>query len=129
MMLSRVLRDGTVDWARGYGGTGDDDPVTFVLDAQDQIVLTGLYNGTGNIGAPSPSVAAQLSLRTRGSGEARSFDARPARVRAARRVQTIQRCPPQGSMRRAAAVRRSPRRGMRTGKTTRQVSKRRAAPH
>ena len=50
VMLSRVLADATVDWARSYGGTAEDYPVSFVLDAQDRIALTGLYNGTGNLG-------------------------------------------------------------------------------
>ncbi len=50
VMLSRVLVNGTVDWARSYGGTAEDYPVSFVLDAQDRIGLTGLYNGTGNLG-------------------------------------------------------------------------------
>jgi hypothetical protein len=50
VMLSRVLANGDVDWARGYGAAGEDYPVTFVLDAQDRIFMTGLYNGTGNLG-------------------------------------------------------------------------------
>jgi hypothetical protein len=52
VMLSRVLANGAVDWARGYGGTAEDYPVTFTLDGDDRIFLTGLYNGTGNIGGP-----------------------------------------------------------------------------
>jgi hypothetical protein len=52
VMLSRVLPTGAVAWARGYGAAAEDYPVSFVLDAQDRIVLTGLYNGTGNIGGP-----------------------------------------------------------------------------
>ena len=52
VMLSRVLPNGAVDWARGYGGTAEDYPVTFALDGADRISLTGLYNGTGNIGGP-----------------------------------------------------------------------------
>jgi len=52
IMLSRVLPEGKVDWARSYGAVADDYPVTFRLDKSDRIVLTGLYNGTGNIGGP-----------------------------------------------------------------------------
>src|SRR5450432_1750660 len=48
--LSRVLANGQVDWARNYGGIGEDYPVSFVLDGQDRIFMTGLYNGTGNLG-------------------------------------------------------------------------------
>jgi hypothetical protein len=52
VMLSRVLPNSDVDWARSYGAAGEDYPVTFVLDAQDRIFMTGLYNGTGNLGGP-----------------------------------------------------------------------------
>jgi hypothetical protein len=52
IMLSRVLPNGTVDWARSYGAAADDYPVTFRLDKTDRIFMTGLYNGTGNIGGP-----------------------------------------------------------------------------
>ncbi len=51
VVLSRILPAGSVDWARRYGGTSDDYPVSFVLDAQDRIFLSGLYNGTGNLGS------------------------------------------------------------------------------
>jgi hypothetical protein len=52
IMLSRVLPGGSVDWAKSYGAAADDYPVTFRLDKGDGIMLTGLYNGTGNIGGP-----------------------------------------------------------------------------
>jgi hypothetical protein len=52
IMLSRVLPNGMVDWARSYGAAAEDYPVTFVLDKTDRIYMTGLYNGTGNIGGP-----------------------------------------------------------------------------
>lgn len=52
IMLSRVFPDGKVDWARSYGAVADDYPVTFRLDKTDRIFMTGLYNGTGNIGGP-----------------------------------------------------------------------------
>jgi hypothetical protein len=52
IMLSRVLPNGTVDWARSYGAAADDYPVTFRLDKTDRIYMTGLYNGTGNVGGP-----------------------------------------------------------------------------
>jgi hypothetical protein len=53
VMLSRVLPDATVDWARAYGSPAEDYPVSFVLGRNDEIDLVGLYNGTGNIGGPS----------------------------------------------------------------------------
>lgn len=53
IMLSRILQDGTVDWARGYGALAEDYPVSFVLDPADRIDLVGLYNGTGNVGGPA----------------------------------------------------------------------------
>ncbi|HEX3776152.1 MAG TPA: hypothetical protein VHV51_16890 [Polyangiaceae bacterium] len=53
MMLSRVLADGTPDWARAYGGTSDDYPVSFVLDGAGDIFMSGLYNGTGTLGGAS----------------------------------------------------------------------------
>jgi hypothetical protein len=52
IMLSRVLPSGQVDWARSYGSTAEDYPLSFVLDGTDRITLSGLYNGTGNIGGP-----------------------------------------------------------------------------
>jgi hypothetical protein len=52
VFLSRVLPNGAVDWARGYGAAAEDYPLSFALDAQGRIALTGLYNGTGNIGGP-----------------------------------------------------------------------------
>jgi hypothetical protein len=53
VMLSRVLPDGTVDWARAYGSPDDDYPVSFALGKNDEIGLVGLYDGSGNIGGPS----------------------------------------------------------------------------
>jgi hypothetical protein len=53
VMLSRVLPSGAVDWARNYGGTANDYPVSFVLDGSDRIHLVGLYDGEGNIGGPA----------------------------------------------------------------------------
>jgi hypothetical protein len=52
IMLARILAAGTVDWARSYGGIAEDYPVSFALGASDAITLTGLYNGTGNVGGP-----------------------------------------------------------------------------
>jgi hypothetical protein len=53
VMLSRIAASGAINWARTYGGTADDYPVSFVLRSDDQIDLVGLYNGTGNIGGPA----------------------------------------------------------------------------
>jgi hypothetical protein len=50
IMLSRVLTGGAVDWARSFGAAAQDHPVSFVVDSDDRITLTGLYNGTGNNG-------------------------------------------------------------------------------
>jgi hypothetical protein len=52
IMLSRVLPGGAVDWARSYGAAAEDYPVSFAVDSDDRITLTGLYNGTGNVGGP-----------------------------------------------------------------------------
>ncbi|HEX4339286.1 MAG TPA: hypothetical protein VH062_25435 [Polyangiaceae bacterium] len=52
VMLSRIAASGAINWARTYGGTADDYPVSFVLRKDDGIDLVGLYNGTGNIGGP-----------------------------------------------------------------------------
>lgn len=52
IMLSRVLSGGAVDWARSFGAAAQDYPVSFTIDPDDRITLTGLYNGTGNVGGP-----------------------------------------------------------------------------
>ena len=52
ILLNRVSSNGMPRWARSYGGTSDDYPVSFILDVQGRISLVGLYNGIGNVGGP-----------------------------------------------------------------------------
>jgi hypothetical protein len=57
MFLARFAPDGTCLWARQFGGTGTDIGYAVALDRRGNIVLTGFFQGSANLGgAPLDSV-------------------------------------------------------------------------
>lgn len=50
IFLAKLTNDGDVIWARSDGGALGDNPYGLALDSQDNIILTGQFEGTSTIG-------------------------------------------------------------------------------